>query len=74
MDCEQKLTFERVGEVIKSQGRSQKWVAEQTGTHKSFVNRLCNGKVDGMTLDTAFKLSVVVDMGLDDLFVENVEE
>lgn len=44
----------KINDILKQQGRKQKWLAEQMGVHRSTVWRWCKS---GTGFDTLFEIS-----------------
>ncbi len=56
---------------LERQGRTQKWLADQSGVNPTQVNRVCNGL--GCRFPTAHKMATALGKTLDELFPANDE-
>lgn len=48
--------YNRIKEVLKAQGRSQKWLAEQIGRSRKTVNEYCQN-ISQPSLDVLFEIA-----------------
>ncbi|MEL7119450.1 MAG: helix-turn-helix transcriptional regulator [Bacteroidota bacterium] len=62
--AQQKLN--RISEVLRSQGRTNKWIAQQLGKTDLTISRWCNN-VQQPDLATLFKLAELIDVNVCDL-------
>lgn len=53
--------FNRIGEVLKKQGRSQKWLSEQIGRARVSVNYMCSNKTQP-SLKLLFEIADVLNV------------
>lgn len=44
MSEERRFQTNRIGQVLRDQGRKQRWLAEQIGTHESLISEWVNGR------------------------------
>lgn len=58
-----------IGELLKSEGRSQTWLAEQIGATAQLVNDWCKGR-SNPTIEYIFLIQKVTGWTLDQMFEE----
>jgi transcriptional regulator with XRE-family HTH domain len=59
----------RIKEVLRSQGRTNKWLAEQLGKNQVTVSRWCNNNQQP-DLETLYKIATLLQVKVYDLLVE----
>lgn len=59
-------TQNRLGQVLQTQGLSQKDLADRTGISEAMISRLVSGQRSGM-IDTWFRIAKALHVRLDDL-------
>ena len=66
MKRDKKIGLNRLKAVIKSQGRSELWVAQQIGISKTSLSNYC-AFIREPTLDILFRISSVLDVPVTEL-------
>jgi transcriptional regulator with XRE-family HTH domain len=59
----------RIKEVLRFQGRTNKWLAEQLGKNQVTVSRWCNN-TQQPDLETLYKIATLLQVKVYDLLVE----
>jgi putative transcriptional regulator len=59
----------RLREILKAQGRSQKWLVEKTGANKSTISAAVNGENDP-SLPLALKISKLLGVPVEEIWSE----
>ena len=59
-------TETRLGQVLQTQGLSQKDLADRTGMSEAMISRLVSGQRSGM-IDTWFRIAKALHVSIDDL-------
>lgn len=60
----------RIKEVLKEQGRSQKWLSEQIGKSTVMVTNYCNNKRQPK-LEVLFDIATTLDVDVKKLLISN---
>lgn len=63
----------RLKEVMKSQGRTQNWLAEQVGVNKSTISQIITNKTTP-TLLVAYRVAKVLGLKIEDIWYEDDSE
>ena len=63
----------RIKEVLKEQGRSQKWLAEQIGKSTVMVTNYCTNKSQPK-IELLYRIAEVLQVTAKDLLVDEIEE
>lgn len=63
----------RLKEAIKERGITQKFIYDKVGINKSTMTELVNGKRDP-SLQTAYRISKVLGVKIEDIWYEDDEE
>ena len=65
---DEKVAFNRIKAVLAEKGRTNNWLAEQTGKSVPTVSRWCTNDMQP-TMDTLFKIAEVLEVDVRELLV-----
>ena len=57
-----------LNETLKSKGKSQYWLAKETGISAAAINNLCNGKTTSIQFALVDKICLALDCNVSDIF------
>ena len=58
-----------LNETLKSKGKSQYWLAKETGISAAAINNLCNGKTTSIQVALVDKICLALDCNVSDIFL-----
>ena len=58
----------RIKEVLKLQGRSQKWLAERIGMSQIMINNYCNNKAQPK-VEVLYEIAKILNVDISDLLI-----
>ena len=53
--------------TLAKKGKSQYWLAHETGIAASTINKLCNGKTSSIQFDVLQKICIALDCNVNDV-------
>lgn len=67
------LKFNRIKEILRGQGRTNRWVAAQLGKTELTISRWCRN-VQQPKLETLYKLAELLDVDVCDFLIKKEKE
>ena len=56
-------------ETLKTKGKSQYWLAKETGIAASTINNLCNGKTDRISFNVIDRICDALECDVNDIII-----